>query len=61
MKKFGHPNVSIQVDKFDLENEIEIKMESKIPKNFLTIWLSASQVKELSEFLNEELKRIKHV
>jgi hypothetical protein len=58
MKKFGHPNVSIQVDKFDLENEIEVKMESKIPKNFLTIWLSASQVKELSDFLLEELKRI---
>lgn len=58
MKKFGHPNVSIQVDKFDLENEIEIKMESKIPKNFLTIWLSASQVKELSEFLSDELKRV---
>jgi hypothetical protein len=58
MKTFGHPNVSIQVDKFDIENEIEVKMESKIPKNFLTIWLSASQVKELSDFLLEELKRI---
>ncbi len=58
MVKFGHPNVSIQIDKFDIENEIEIKMESKIPKNFLTIWLSAGQVKELSEFLNSELKRI---
>lgn len=58
MIKFGHPNVSIQVDKFDIENEIEIKMESKIPKNFLTVWLNAQQVKELSEFLDSELKKI---
>ena len=58
MVKFGHPNVSIQVDKFDIENEVEIKVESKIPKNFLTIWLSAGQVKVLSDFLLEELKRI---